>query len=162
MRLRYMLPLSIVAIAACQTEVYPEAPTVPPRTTSSTPAPSQDATAPKPGFPDGQVVASGQGWLEFAPLASQNNGGRIFFAFFPYDSKAQLPSGTAQITGSAVLTDSTGVKETKALQVYAPESNSDPVIYCWPTLVSKRSYTLHVTMKVDGTSYEGDFTYQAK
>ncbi|HEY9855650.1 MAG TPA: hypothetical protein V6D05_07925 [Stenomitos sp.] len=162
MRLRYLLPLSLIAIAACQTELYPEAPTVPARTTTSSPAPDQGPVAPKPGYPDGQVVTSGQGWLEFAPLESQNNGGRLFFAFFPYDSQVKMPSGTAQVTGSAVITDSTGVKETKALLVYAPDPAGDPLIYCWPTIVSQRSYTLHVSLKVDGTAYTGDFTYRAK
>lgn len=162
MRLRHLLPLVMVAIAACQTELYPEAPTVPARTTTGTPLPSQDQQAPTPGYPDGQVVASGQGWLEFAPLESANNGGRIFFAFFPYDAQLRLPSGTSQVTGSALMTDSTGVKESKTLQFFAPSTGGDPLIYCWPTLVASRSYTIHASLQVDGTTYTGDFTYQAR
>lgn len=161
MRLRPLLPLLIVTVAACQTEVYPEAPTVPARTTTSaTPAPGQSATKPEPGFEGGQVVASGQGWLEFAPLKSANNADRVFFAFFPYDSELRTPTATSQVSGTAVITDSTGAKETKTLLFYA-DSGSTPLIYCWPTLVSKRSYTIRTSLKVDGTTYEGDFTYQA-
>lgn len=162
MRLRTLLPLMVVAIAACQTEIYPEAPTVPARTTTgATPEPGGTATKPEPGFEGGQVMASGQGWLEFAPLESANNSGRVFFAFFPYDSQLRTAGPSSTVTGTAVMTDSTGAKETKALQFYA-DTSSTPVTYCWPTLVSKRTYTIHATLKVDGETYEGDFTYQAK
>lgn len=161
MRLGYLLPLLLVALAACQTELYPEAPTVPARTTTATPLPDQGRQAPQPGFSDGQVVASGQGWLEFAPLESANNNGRIFFAFFPYDAQQRMPSATSQVTGSALMTDSTGLKESKTLQFYAAGSG-DPLIYCWPTLVAGRTYTIHASLRVDGTTYDGDFTYQAK
>lgn len=158
MRLRYLLPLLMVAIAACQTELYPEAPTVPARTTTGTPGPT--VTAPVPGFEGGQVAATAGGWIEFAPLASQNNAGRIFFAFFPYDSEAKPIETTAQLSGTVQVTDSTGTKETKTLQVLP--NNGQPFLYCWPTLVSKRSYTLHATLTVGTKTYEGDFTYQAE
>lgn len=157
MRPRILLPLVLVAIAACQTELYPEAPTVPARTTTATPGPT--VTAPEPGFPDGQVVATSGGWLEFAPLASVNNGGKIFFALFPYDDQAKPVGSAVALSGTLQSTDSTGTKETKTLQ--ALPNDGQPFLYCWPTLVSKRSYTLHATVAVGSKTYEADFTYQA-
>lgn len=170
MRLRPLLPLStvlpllIVAVAACQTEVYPEAPTVPNRTTTATPGPGATldpgVTAPQPGFAGGQVVATSDGWLEFAPLPSQSNAGKIFFAFFPYDAEARPTAASVPLSGTVLMTDSSGVKETKTLQMLP--NDGQPFLYCWPTLVSKRTYTIKATLTVGSKSVAGDFTYQAE
>lgn len=154
MRLRSLLPLLIVAVAACQTEIYPEAPTV---QTRATPGPS--VTAPEP-YPGGQVIATSGGWLEFDALSSKGNGEKIFFAFFPYDAEAKPTAATVQLAGTVTITDSSGVTETKTLQLQP--NNGQPFLYCWPTLVSKRGYTIEATLTVGSKTVEGDFTYQAE
>lgn len=157
MRLLPFLPILLVAVTACQTEVFPDAPSVPTKNpVASTPTGNLPFAPP---HDRGQLVATHGRYLEFVSATSSNNG-RVFFAFYLYDAKQVSIASASQATGTMQLNALSGSPSTKTLQFYVPSTNEDPFLWTFPDLAAGQTYQVHADLTIDGSAYSGDFTYQ--
>ena len=156
---RWLLLLTCaLGLAACQTETFPDAPTIVPAAT--TPSPSSSTTNPQAPH-NGTLVATGTHYLEFVADPSANNQGRIFFAFFAYTDSGTTPMpSTTTMSGTVTLKDNGASQAPITLQ--NQPSGGEPFLYFWPNLTSGHTYQIHADLTVDGEAYSGDFTYQAQ
>ncbi|MNX81125.1 hypothetical protein D3C86_1128030 [compost metagenome] len=140
-----------LALTACQTEVYPEAPTVVsrPQVTPSA-APEEGAS--------NQVVATNGRYLEFAVGA--NKAQRLLYAFYPLDAAKNGMGLDVPMTGTLRISEASGRSETLPLKLVRP-TEGDPYVYAYPSNPPAvgQSYLLHVEITAGGNPYVGDFTY---
>ncbi|MBO9541826.1 hypothetical protein J7643_14645 [bacterium] len=141
-----------LALTACQTEIYPEAPTVVSRPQV---APS---AAPEEGASN-QIVATNGRYLEFAVGA--NDVKRLLYAFYPLDAAQNGMGHDVPMSGTLRISDANGRAETLPLRLVRPKDKADPYLFAYPSSppVVGQSYLLHVEITAGGNPYVGDFTY---
>lgn len=166
MRRRLVLATLALSLVACQSEVFPDAPTMVPVASTpqptASPSPTSGVTpAPQPPHTDGQLVKANGHYLEFVPVSSSNNQGRIFFAFFAYmdESVEALPTITS-MSGTMALKDN-GTSMGNMTLKKSP-SSGEPFLYLFPTLKAGHTYEIHAELTVDDQPFTGDFSYLAK
>lgn len=147
---RPALLLLTLAVMACQTEVYPEAPTIAARPTPSA------APVDETGGADQTVPTDGGRYLEFVAAATTK--GTVFYAFYPLDeAQATLPSTTA-MTGTVRITEGTGAPRTLKL---VAKADAEPFLYAFadPQPRVGATYAIHAEITAGGRAYSADYTY---
>jgi hypothetical protein len=142
--------LLTLAVMACQTEVYPEAPTI-----AARPTPNASPVV-EPGGADQTAGTSGGRFLEF--VAAATNQGTVFYAFYPLDeAQATVPS-TTKMSGAIRITEGTQAGKPLALKV---KPDKEPFLYAFPETQPKvgATYAIHVEITAGGNAYTADYTY---
>lgn len=139
-----------LALLACQSEIYPEAPTI-----AAKPTPNPSA-APVQGGPDQTVGTEGGRFLEF--VAASTKAGTSFYAFYPLDEAQAALKDTVAMSGTVRIAEGSAAGKTFPLR-HKPDA--EPFLYAFPDPQPKvgSTYAIHADITAGGNKYVADFTY---
>ncbi|HEY9900038.1 MAG TPA: hypothetical protein V6D00_12730 [Pantanalinema sp.] len=148
---RPALLLLTLCVMACQTEIYPEAPTL-----AARPTPNASPVV-EPGGADQTAGTEGGRYLEFVAATNKSS---VFYAFYPLDeAQATVPSAT-RMTGTVRIAEGSGAGKTLTLRT-KPVPDPEPFLYAFPDPQPKvgSTYAIHVEITAGGHAYVADYTY---
>jgi|GEM_PF-2953154 len=155
MNARPLLLLIPLALWACQDTLYPVAPDVPTRVTVGSPDPVSSTTPVQRGPYGGQLVQSGQHYLEYVGFTPAN--GRYTLYLFPWDASMN-PVFSPASTAAGKLKLSNG----KEISLTATANNEDGSLfyYAFPDSAFKnQSVTIQAEVSFGSTQLSGSFVH---
>lgn len=148
---RPALPLLTLAVMACQTEIYPEAPTI-----AARPAPNASPVV-EPGGANQTVGTEGGRFLEFVAAATTEKG-TVFYAFYPLDETQATLKSTTKMSGIVRVAEGSASGKTLTLRV---KPDAEPFLYAFADPQPKvgSTYSVHAEITAGDNSYVADYTY---